>query len=406
MRKTLCCILILIICSVCIFSYAEDLNQLQSKSQELQGQIDEANENLENVQNELSSNLQQVQKLDDKITQTEKDLEELNKKIEELQNNIYEVSERLKTVEVSYEKQKELLEQRLVVSYEAGDTNYLDVVLKSKNLGDFISNYYLISEIASYDTELLEEVEKQKKEIENTKKILDNKKEEMTTTKKTQIKTSTILQNSKILRENYISKLSSTEQEIQNQIDEYKRQFKEVENEIKLLAENQVSPNYIGGVMAWPVPGYTRITSKYGMRTHPITGVYKLHTGVDIGAPMGTDFIAANDGTVTKASYNGAYGNMVIIDHGGGISTLYAHGSQIMVEVGQTVKKGDIILKVGSTGYSTGAHAHFEVRVNGEVVDPMPYITSQNNNTENTNTEQGNGTINTITENIINNVTQ
>ena len=128
--------------------------------------------------------------------------------------------------------------------------------------------------------------------------------------------------------------------------------------------------------MAWPVPGYTRITSEYAMRVHPITGVYKLHTGVDISAPIGANFVAANDGIVTKASYNGAYGNMVIIDHGGGISTLYAHGSEILVEVGQTVKRGDAILKVGSTGYSTGPHAHFEVRINGVTTNPMPYITN------------------------------
>ena len=118
------------------------------------------------------------------------------------------------------------------------------------------------------------------------------------------------------------------------------------------------------------------ITSKYGMRTHPITGVYKLHTGVDIRAPMGATFISANDGIVTKASYNSAYGNMVIVDHGGGVSTLYAHGSEILVQVGQTVKRGDAVLKVGSTGYSTGPHAHFEVRLNGVVTDPMPYITN------------------------------
>lgn len=102
---------------------------------------------------------------------------------------------------------------------------------------------------------------------------------------------------------------------------------------------------------------------------------------------MGANFVAANDGVVTKAGYNGAYGNMVIIDHGGGISTLYAHGSEILVTVGQTVKKGDVILKVGSTGYSTGAHAHFEVRVNGQVVNPLPYITTNTKVEENNNTE-------------------
>ena len=110
------------------------------------------------------------------------------------------------------------------------------------------------------------------------------------------------------------------------------------------------------------------------MRTHPITGVYKLHTGMDIGAPIGTNFIAANDGVVIKAGFNTAYGNMVIIDHGGGVSTLYAHGSEILVTLGQEVKKGDPILKVGMTGYTTGPHAHFEVRVNGEYVQPLNFV--------------------------------
>lgn len=112
------------------------------------------------------------------------------------------------------------------------------------------------------------------------------------------------------------------------------------------------------------------------MRFHPILHVTKLHTGVDIGAPRGANFVAANDGIVVKAGLNAAYGNMVIIDHGGGISTLYAHGDEILVQVGQTVKRNDPILKVGSTGYSTGPHAHFEVRINGIVTNPMEYITN------------------------------
>ena len=148
--------------------------------------------------------------------------------------------------------------------------------------------------------------------------------------------------------------------------------------------------------MLWPVPGYTRITSQYGMRTHPITGIYKLHTGVDIGAPMGANFIAAADGTVIKAGYNNAYGNMVIIDHGGGIQTLYAHGSEILVQLGQTVKQGEAILKVGSTGYSTGPHAHFEVRINGNIVNPMEWITTSsttNNTILQTNTTDNNNVI-------------
>ena len=161
------------------------------------------------------------------------------------------------------------------------------------------------------------------------------------------------------------------------EIDEYNKQYEEINRQIIALLANGIDSNYIGGTLAWPVPGYTKITSEYAMRVHPITGVYKLHTGVDISAPMGANFIAANDGIVVKAEMNSAYGNMVIIDHGGGISTLYAHGSEILVTVGQSVKRGDAILKVGSTGYSTGPHAHFEIRINGQTVNPMDYLLNE-----------------------------
>ena len=215
-----------------------------------------------------------------------------------------------------------------------------------------------------------------KDEIELKKRTLDQEKENLASLVETQQRTSKILQNTKIIRENYVSKLSEEEKQKQAQIDEMTAQYKAINTQILELLNQGIDTEYIGGELAWPVPGYTRITSEYGMRVHPITGQYKLHTGVDISAPMGANFIAANDGIVVKAEYNTAYGRMVIIDHGGGISTLYAHGSEILVEVGQTVKRGDSILKVGSSGYSTGPHAHFEVRINGVVTDPMPYITN------------------------------
>lgn len=185
---------------------------------------------------------------------------------------------------------------------------------------------------------------------------------------------------------------------MQRQVEEYQKEITAIETEIRLLALANVSVQYVGGTMAWPVPGYTRITSQFGMRTHPITGVYKLHTGVDIGAPMGATFIAANDGLVTYAGWNNAYGNMVIVDHGGGITTLYAHGSEILVHAGDTVLQGTPVLKVGSTGYSTGPHAHFEVRINGEYVQPLDYITSYSNQTTETNAEPSNENITNTTK--------
>ena len=207
-------------------------------------------------------------------------------------------------------------------------------------------------------------------------------------------KTSIALENMNIVLSNYMTQLSSEELTLHNNIEQYNTEIENIEREILTLSLANVGSEYIGGTMAWPVPGYTRITSSYGMREHPITGVYKLHSGVDIGAPRGTSFIAANDGIVTKAEYNTAYGNMVIVDHGGGISTLYAHGDEISVEVGQTVKRGDEVLKVGTTGYSTGYHAHFEVRINGQTVEPLDYITSYNKETIEENVVELKGTEN------------
>ena len=403
MRKILCIVLAFIISSFSIFtcvlaeetntSNTTDAKSLKQQQEELQNQIDEANGELENVQNELSENLQQVQKLDEKIASSQTELDELNAKITELQTSIDQVGAELQKAEESYNSQKKLLDDRLVEIYEEGEIQYLDVLLSSKNMSEFLSTYFLVTELVDYDKQLLEDMSEKKHEIELSKEKLDNEQEELATIKANQTKTAKIVENTKTVRENFIAKLSEEEKQIQSQIEEYNRQLDEVNAEILKLAMDGIDTQYIGGELAWPVPGYTRITSKYGMRTHPITGVYKLHTGVDIGAPMGANFVAANDGIVVKAGYNGAYGNMVIIDHGGGIQTLYAHGSEITVNVGDTVKRGEtVVLKVGSTGYSTGAHAHFEVRINGVTTDPLPYITngvvpsSENQNTEQTNT--------------------
>ena len=390
MRKFLIIILAFVISIFSIFPYVHAENEtenntsngntavenLQNERNEVQSQIDEESGRLEGVQNDLSQNLQQIQKLDEKISESEQELEGLNTQISELQTSIDEITQKLTVSEEAYNEQKALLDNYLIAVQESSDTEYLDVLLSSKSVSDFLSSYFLISELASYEMDLLDDMQTRKDEIELSKQKLETNKENLAQIKANQMKTATVLENTKSVRENMVSKLSEKETEIQTKIDEYNTRFEEINKEILELAQGSIAAEYIGGELAWPVPGYTRITSKYGMRTHPITGVYKLHSGVDISAPTGANFIAANDGIVTKASYNSAYGNMVIIDHGGGVSTLYAHGSEILVEVGQTVKRGDAVLKVGSTGYSTGPHAHFEVRLNGVVTDPMPYITN------------------------------
>lgn len=389
MKKRLIAALILVnILSYTSIAFAEDITNLIQQQNVLQNQKSEADNKLEIVQDELSENMQQVEKLSQAMSEYQTQIDEWGTKIDELKNSIDDIQKDLDIAKKDYDEQEKLLESRLVTMYEAGDTSFLDFILSSNNIVDFISNYYLMAELTTYDEDLLEKIEREKSQIEQNKKMLETQQSEYNTIKANYEKKKIILYNTKALKDEAASKLTEEEKTLSEQIDEYRNQILAVEAEIAQVTKANIDTQYIGGEMAWPVPGYTRITSNYGMRTHPITGIYKLHTGVDLGAPMGANFIAANDGVVTKAGYNGAYGNMVIIDHGGGISTLYAHGSEILVTVGQTVKKGDNILKVGSTGYSTGAHAHFEVRVNGQPVNPLPYITSNtkteeiNNNTE------------------------
>ena len=273
---------------------------------------------------------------------------------------------------------KELLDERLIAMYEMGKTTYLDMLLSAKSLTEFLSNYYMISEIAKVDQDLIKLFSETKARVQKLSKSLETKKIILEQSKTAQEEAKIVLENMLIIQNNKLTNLTEEERVLHEQIAEYQNQLNNIEYEIRLLSLANVGAEYVGGIMAWPVPGYTRITSQYGMRTHPITGIYKLHTGVDIGAPIGANFVAANDGIVVKAGYNVAYGNMVILDHGGGVQTLYAHGTDILVEVGDTVMQGTSVLSVGSTGYSTGPHAHFEVRVNGECVEPLDYITSYN----------------------------
>ncbi len=355
--------------------FSDYVSNLREQRANLQSQLDASNAQIEIIQSDVSELVNQITELNEQITSQEIEIELLQQQKEDLEKTIVETEENLEIATEEFEKQKKQLEERLVASYKAGETTYLDVLLQSSSLSEFISNYYMISELVSADEKMLERISEQKEQLEFAKLELKRQKKELNTTVEESENKAVSLENMRVINNSYIAQLSAEEAEYTNSIVEMQTEIKKVEAEILTAARMNIGYDYVGGEMAWPVPGYTLITSPYGMRTHPITGVYKLHTGTDISAPMGTDFIAANDGVVAKAEYNYAYGNMVMINHGGGVSTLYAHGSQILVEVGQSVTRGEPVLKVGSTGYSTGPHAHFEVRINGQYTDPMPYIT-------------------------------
>ena len=366
----------ILIFSLSCFTFAESLNELRQEQAEMETKEESSEIELELVKGELSDLQVEIANLNDDIITLEMEISSLDEKSTSLSNSIKENSSKLETLTEEYTENKDLLDRRLVAMYRAGNTRYLDVLLNSSSVSDFISNYYLIEKVVDADTRLLDTVSEKKSELEEREITLRNQREELSEARESAEKKRVSLSNMSVVKNSYVKKLSKEEKDLQDEITEFQKALKQIESDISAVSLESISPDYIGGDMRWPVPGYSRITSNFGMRVHPITGVYKLHTGVDISAPEGTNFIAAADGVVVKAYYNSAYGNMVMIDHGGGVVTLYAHGSSIEVSVGDTVKQGQTVLKVGHTGYATGPHAHFEIRVNGEYKNPLNYVSS------------------------------
>ena len=391
MKKKLICIILIMLTLqyFCTFVFAENsltneivndvTNELslEEQKEQVESQIEETNTKLEYVQEELSDTLLKVQETEDKIMQYEKDIEELATKMENLQKSIDEANIALTESEQTYQEKSNLLAKRLVAMYEAGETQYLDILLNSRDITDFISRYYVIQEIAEYDSILIHQIEEEKNNLEITKQKLEKEQGELKIIKSKSEQTSIVLSNMKTLQQSYVDDLTEGEKILQEQLTEYKKEQEEIERQIE-LATNAIDPDiqYTGGEMLWPVAiSGTAITSNYGVREHPIQGVVREHTGIDIGnTPLGSPVVAAADGLVTYAGWLVGYGNCVMINHGDGIVTLYGHGNKILTTVNTEVKQGDVIMEVGSTGNSTGPHLHFEVRVNGEYTNPLNFV--------------------------------
>lgn len=390
-RKVLSIILMLIITFSSINVFA-----VNSEYQDAANKKTEAQDKLDDVKDAKSQTLQEIATLEESIEKAEKEIADLDTKINNLTSSIDEKTKQIEEKEKEYEKKEETLKQRMVVLYEAGQTSYLEVLLTSKSITDFVSRYYIMSEIAEADTDVLKEIESTKKEIEETKTKLEEEKKEIDAAKAEKTEKNKQLLASKNEKQSKINSLTEEEKKLQSQIDEYNSTMKRI-SEMERKAEearkaqeanknnNNSSQTGTGaadgagtisgtGKFTWPIPGYTNITSYYGYRIHPVYGIYKLHTGIDVGAPKGANFVAADDGVVILAEYYGGYGNCVVISHGNGLCTRYAHGTSILVSTGQKVTRGTPVLTVGSTGVSTGNHAHFEVSLNGVTVNPLNYL--------------------------------
>ena len=352
-------------------SKPQTIGELNDKRNEVVTKIEEAMTQLEVVQEELTQTLNEIATLQQLVDAYQSQVDDLKGKLAGLQGNI--------------EKAEDLLTIRLVTMYQAGETSYLDFLLTSKNLIEFISNYYLLVRMTEWDNKILEDLEGQRNLIQEQKNQLDKNKADLKELKAQAEQNETLLKNTQALQQMKKDTLNEEELKIQQEIDAYRQEQYLMEEQIQLAIQNsQINIRFMGNNMIWPVgKSNTYITSYYGIRQHPILGVVKKHSGLDIGnTPYGTPALAAADGVVSFAGVMSGYGNCVMINHGDGVTTLYGHGQKILTELGAQVKQGDIIMEIGSTGRSTGPHLHFEVRINGSTVNPLTYLQAGQNVTE------------------------
>ncbi len=296
---------------------------------------------------------------------------ELVSQLNDAQEHLRETETALADAVANYNSQRELVKTRLNVMYQNSSATMLDTLLESKSVIEFYERLQYLSVIAQSDSTLIKDLNDAKQDVEYKRKMQQDAKvllEQKTNDKRDKL---TTLKNSRAELEDQLSRSKAELAKLETEEDNLLAESKRLQSVIKNLSRN--TKKYAGGTMTWPLPSSYTITSSFGMRKHPILRKYKMHTGIDIDGETGNSIVAANKGTVIMAQYDtsGGYGRMVVIDHGGGISTLYAHCSKLLVSVGDEVKAGKVIAKVGSTGLSTGSHLHFEVRVNGNPVNPL-----------------------------------
>lgn len=354
--------------------YADEISDKQQQLEEVSRQINAQNQKLSKVKKQERSILNDVQKLEKDIQKTQSELEYISGRVDYLQSSLAITRDEIGILETELEKQNEILNQRLVFIYEQGDVSYLEVLLGAEDMQDFLTRYDLLNRILQQDQDLIAAVQAKKDALDSKKAALEDQKQELENNK----------QNQKEKQQNLDEKIDAKKvilKDVQKEKKAYEKALAELEASSRQLEamiqqmQSKGDPDKAGtGTYTWPVPGYKTINSDYGMRYHPILKVNKLHTGIDIGVPSGVNILAADSGTVIYSGWMGGYGQVVVIDHGSGISTLYAHQSTILVSKGKAVNKGQVIGKVGSTGWSTGPHLHFEVRKNGTPVNPHSYI--------------------------------
>lgn len=369
-----------------------ELNEAQDRKTELEEELEKTEDTLKNLETLKGNTAAYVRELDESLSAVSDELETLNGSIAEKEGQIETTKGELEQAKETEKKQYESMKLRIKYMYERGDTSYVELFMESDSLSELLNKAEYISKISEYDRQMLDQYAATKDEIAADEARLETEHAELLDLKEqTEIKQASVEQllsakqaelrsyESQIAEaENQLSEyekdLEAQEAAIRQIEEEIKRQEEEARRKAEAAGQSYVTKD-IGDIhFIWPCPASSRITSGFGGRSSPTEGASSNHQGIDIGAPTGSDILAAAEGDVVVSTYSSSAGNYVMINHGGGVYTVYMHASKLLVSVGEHVSQGQVIAKVGSTGYSTGPHLHFGVRLNGTYVDPRSYV--------------------------------
>jgi len=357
-------------------AYGDQLDSFKAQQKKVQQEMEQRKQLLKEKESQKRTFLGQLDALEKDMTEVQEDLGTLGNQLKNAEAQVSRTQKELDRTEEKLDQRMEFFKQRVKEVYLNGQVSYLELAFQATSVSDFLTRFDLLEKLVQQDVDLLDEIETQKELVAEKKAQLEGERNRIAEVKASTERTEKVLAQKQEQKKQLLTDVEQDKKKIEQALDELESLSNQLGEKIRKIQEERSrnSKNHFSGQFAWPTPGYTRITSPFGYRIHPILKTNRMHTGIDIGAPAGTSIHAADDGTVIFAGSLGAYGNATVIDHGDGISTMYAHQSQILVSENQDVKRGEVIGKVGSTGWATGPHLHFEVRKNGEPVSPLGYL--------------------------------
>lgn len=356
-------------------SFASEIDEKRAELDEIQQKMQEMEVRKAAARQEAEAASASLNEVMSRLNELQAESNELQQQSDELQSSIDENQAQLEEKKIQFDDRMNIYSKRLRDIYMSGQLNYLDILLGADNFAEFSSRMYLLQKIISKDIAMLEDIKKSTEEIKAKQLVLD---QQMNEIKKTKAELDAKKAKVDEVREQRAQILYKAEEEQQESEYEYERLLALSENVAAMLrnlesGNSGYAPSSGGtGQFMWPCSG--EITSYYGWRTHPVFGTTRYHSGMDIAVDYGTPIHAADSGTVVYSGWLGGYGYAVMIDHGSGLVTLYGHNQSLNVSEGQYVSKGTVIAYAGSTGWSTGPHCHFEVRLHGEVTEPLDYL--------------------------------